>query len=131
MVFLASQASHPVAAELVRDYGGSFRHHTLLLEDAESLMEAYQKALLALRKALEWEATAIVADLTGGTKPMAAGLVLALTGRGVVFSYVGGEARDPARAGSWPGRSGSGSWRTPRPGSALRSGRASPGPGTP
>ncbi|BDG19019.1 CRISPR-associated protein [Thermus thermophilus] len=95
VVFLASQASHPVAAELVRDYGGSFRHHTLLLEDAESLMEAYQKALLALRKALEWEATAIVADLTGGTKPMAAGLVLALTGRGVVFSYVGGEARDP------------------------------------
>ena len=95
VVFLASHASHPVAAELLRDYGASFRHHTLLLEDAESLLEAYQKALLALRKALEWEAKAIVADLTGGTKPMAAGLTLALTGRGVVFSYVGGERRDP------------------------------------
>ncbi|MGC8875551.1 TIGR02710 family CRISPR-associated CARF protein [Thermus sp.] len=95
VVFLASQQSHPVAAELLRDYGASFRHHTLLLEDAESLLEAYQKALLALRKALEWEAKAIVADLTGGTKPMAAGLTLALTGRGVVFSYVGGERRDP------------------------------------
>jgi len=95
VVFLASQESHPVAAELLRDYGASFRHHTLLLEDAESLLEAYQKALLALRKALEWEAKAIVADLTGGTKPMAAGLTLALTGRGVVFSYVGGERRDP------------------------------------
>jgi CRISPR-associated protein (TIGR02710 family) len=95
VVFLASQASHPVAAELLRDYGASFRHHTLLLEDAESLLEAYQNALLALRKALEWEAKAIVADLTGGTKPMAAGLTLALTGRGVVFSYVGGERRDP------------------------------------
>jgi CRISPR-associated protein (TIGR02710 family) len=95
VVFLASQASHPVAAELLRDYGASFRQHTLLLEDAESLLEAYQKALLALRKALEWEAKAIVADLTGGTKPMAAGLTLALTGRGVVFSYVGGERRDP------------------------------------
>jgi CRISPR-associated protein (TIGR02710 family) len=95
VVFLASQASHPVDAELLRDYGASFRHHTLLLEDAESLLEAYQKALLALRKALEWEAKAIVADLTGGTKPMAAGLTLALTGRGVVFSYVGGERRDP------------------------------------
>jgi len=33
VVFLASQASHPVAAELLRDYGASFRHHTLLLED--------------------------------------------------------------------------------------------------
>ncbi|MGC8905389.1 TIGR02710 family CRISPR-associated CARF protein [Thermus sp.] len=95
VVFLASQQSHPVAAELLKDYGASFRHHTLLLEDAESLLEAYQKALLALRKALEWEAKAIVADLTGGTKPMAAGLTLALTGRGVVFSYVGGERRDP------------------------------------
>lgn len=95
VVFLASQESHPVAAELLRDYGNSFRHHTLLLEDAESLLEAYQKALQALRKALEWEAKTIVADLTGGTKPMAAGLALALTGRGVVFSYVGGQQRDP------------------------------------
>ncbi|GLV48960.1 CRISPR-associated protein [Thermus sp. LT1-2-5] len=95
VIFLASQETHPVAAELVRDYGGSLRHHTFLLEDAESLLESYQAALKALKKALEWEATAIVADLTGGTKPMAAGLVLALTGRGVVFSYVGGEKRDP------------------------------------
>ncbi|MEZ0322341.1 MAG: TIGR02710 family CRISPR-associated CARF protein [Thermus sp.] len=103
VVFLASQASHPVAAELVRDYGGAFRHHTLLLEDAESLLESYQVALKALKKALEWEATALVADLTGGTKPMAAGLVLALTGRGVVFSYVGGERRDPETGRVLPG----------------------------
>ncbi|GAB5601683.1 hypothetical protein FJNA_02070 [Thermus sp. FJN-A] len=74
VVFLASQQSHPVAAELVRDYGASLRHHTLLLADAESLLEAYQVALKALKKALEWEAASIVADLTGGTKPMAAGL---------------------------------------------------------
>lgn len=94
VIFVASQESHPVAAELVKDYGTALRHHTFLLEDAESLMEAYQVAVKALRKALEWEATAIVADLTGGTKPMAAGLVLATTGRGVVFSYVGGERRD-------------------------------------
>ncbi|KGQ21365.1 TIGR02710 family CRISPR-associated CARF protein [Thermus filiformis] len=94
VVFLASQDSFPVAGELVRDYGDGLRHHTLLVEDAESLLESYQKALEALQKALEWEATAIVADLTGGTKPMAAGLVLALTGRGVTFSYVGGKERD-------------------------------------
>ncbi|APD10324.1 MULTISPECIES: TIGR02710 family CRISPR-associated CARF protein [Thermus] len=103
VVFLASQDSHPVAAELVRDYGGSFRHHTLLVEDTESLLKAYQVALKALAKALEWEATAIVADLTGGTKPMAAGLVLALTGRGVVFSYVGGERRDRETGRVLPG----------------------------
>lgn len=104
VVFLASQQTHPVAAELVRDYGGSFRHHTLLLEDEESLLEAHRKAQEALKKALEWEAQAIVADLTGGTKPMAAGLVLALTGRGVVFSYVGGEARDPETGRVLPGK---------------------------
>jgi CRISPR-associated protein (TIGR02710 family) len=94
VVFLASQQSYPVAAELVRDYGNAFRHHTVLIEDAESLLETYQGAIKALRKALEWEATSLVADLTGATKPMAAGLVLALTGRGVVFSYVGGQERD-------------------------------------
>lgn len=103
VVFLASQETLPVAAGLLQDYRGGFRHHTLLLEDAESLLEAYQTALKALRKALEWEATAIVADLTGGTKPMAAGLVLALTGRGVVFSYVGGEKRDPETGRVLPG----------------------------
>ncbi|WP_038056710.1 TIGR02710 family CRISPR-associated CARF protein [Thermus amyloliquefaciens] len=103
VVFLASQATLPVAAELIRDYAGSFRYHTLLLEDAENLLEAYQVALKALKKALEWEASAIVADLTGGTKPMTAGLVLALSGRGVVFSYVGGERRDPDTGRVLPG----------------------------
>lgn len=103
VVFVASQESHPVAAELVRDYGSAFRHHTLLLEDAESLLEAYQAGLKALKKALEWEASAIVADLTGATKPMVAGLALALTGRGVVFSYVGGERRDPETGRVLPG----------------------------
>ena len=95
VVFLASQQSQTTVAEVLKAWEGSFRHHTLLLEDAESLLEAYQAATKALKKALEWEASAIIADLTGATKPMAAGLVLALTGRGVVFSYVGGEQRDP------------------------------------
>ncbi|WP_117236922.1 TIGR02710 family CRISPR-associated CARF protein [Thermus sediminis] len=95
VVFLASQQSQTTVAEVLKTWEGSFRHHTLLLEDAESLMEAYQAATRALKKALEWEATALIADLTGATKPMAAGLVLALTGRGVTFSYVGGEKRDP------------------------------------
>ncbi|MDM7324570.1 MAG: TIGR02710 family CRISPR-associated CARF protein, partial [Thermus sp.] len=103
VVLVASQKTLPVAAELVRDYGESLRFHTIPLEDAESLLEAYQVALEALNKALEWDATSIVADLTGGTKPMAAGLVLALTGRGVTFSYVGGARRDPETGRVLPG----------------------------
>ncbi|PZA07273.1 MULTISPECIES: TIGR02710 family CRISPR-associated CARF protein [unclassified Meiothermus] len=96
VVFIASQDSQVVAAELVREYGANLRHHTFLLDDPESLTESYRVAQQALRKALEWEARSVVADVTGGTKPMVAGVVLALSGRGVTFSYVGGEQRDEA-----------------------------------
>jgi CRISPR-associated protein (TIGR02710 family) len=94
VVFVASQGSQAVAGELIRRYGGGLRYHTLLLDDPESLGEVFRKGREALHKALEWEARAIVADITGGTKTMSAGLVLALTGQGVTFSYVGGEQRD-------------------------------------
>ncbi|WP_337867917.1 TIGR02710 family CRISPR-associated CARF protein [Meiothermus sp.] len=94
VVFVASQGSQAAAGELIRRYGGSLRYHTLLLDDPEDLGEVFRKGRLALQKALEWEARVIVADITGGTKTMSAGLVLALTGQGVTFSYVGGEARD-------------------------------------
>lgn len=94
VVFIASQGSQVVAAELVREYGATLRHHTLLLDNPEDLLESYRTAQRALRKALEWEARSVTADITGGTKPMVAGVVLALSGRGVTFSYVGGDQRD-------------------------------------
>ncbi|AWR87844.1 TIGR02710 family CRISPR-associated CARF protein [Meiothermus taiwanensis] len=95
VILVASQGSQAVAGELVRRYGDGLRYHTLLLDDPEDLGEVFRKGRLALQKALEWEARAIVADITGGTKTMSAGLVLALTGQGVTFSYVGGQQRDP------------------------------------
>ncbi|GIW33975.1 TIGR02710 family CRISPR-associated CARF protein [Meiothermus sp.] len=94
VVFVASQGSQPVAGELVRRYGDALRFHTLLLDDPEDMGEIFRKAREALRKALDWEAQVIVADITGGTKTMAAGVVLALSGQGVTFSYVGGAKRD-------------------------------------
>ncbi|GIW29287.1 MAG: CRISPR-associated protein [Meiothermus sp.] len=94
VIFIASQGSQVVSAELIQRYRAELRYHTLLLDDPEDLGEVFRKGRLALQKALEWEARAIVADITGGTKTMSAGLVLALTGQGVTFSYVGGEARD-------------------------------------
>ncbi len=96
VVFIASQGSQVVAAELVREYGANLRHHTFLLDDPESFIDSYRVAQQALRKALEWEARSVVADISGGTKPMVAGVVLALSGQGVTFSYVGGEQRDEA-----------------------------------
>lgn len=94
VVFVASQGSQPVAGELIRRYGKGLRYHTFLLDDPENLGEVFRKGREALQKALEWEARVMVADITGGTKTMSAGLVLALTGQGVTFSYVGGEQRD-------------------------------------
>ncbi|MGK0617956.1 TIGR02710 family CRISPR-associated CARF protein [Meiothermus cerbereus] len=94
VVFVASQGTQAVAGELVRRYGNALRFHTLLLDDPEDLGEVFRKGREALQKALEWEARTIVADITGGTKTMSAGMVLALTGQGVTFSYVGGEQRD-------------------------------------
>lgn len=94
VVLVASQGSQPVAGELVRQYGSGLRFHTLLLDNPEDLGEVFRKGREALQKALEWEARVLVADITGGTKTMSAGLVLALTGQGVTFSYVGGQQRD-------------------------------------
>lgn len=94
VVFVASQSSYPVAGDLLRQYGGQFNHHTLLINDHEDLNEAYRKGLEALQKALEWDGRPILADISGGTKTMVAGLTLALSGKGVTFSYVGGSQRD-------------------------------------
>lgn len=94
VIFIASQRTQVVSAELINRYRAALRYHTLLLDDPEDLGEVFRKGRSALQKALEWEARAIVADITGGTKTMSAGLVLALTGQGVTFSYVGGVQRD-------------------------------------
>ncbi|RIH87598.1 CRISPR-associated protein [Meiothermus luteus] len=94
VVFVASQWSYPVAGELLKRYGDQFRHHTLLLDDHEDLGEAYRKGMEALQKALEWDGRPVLVDISGGTKTMVAGLVLALSGKGITFSYVGGTKRD-------------------------------------
>lgn len=90
VLLIASQGSQQVASQVRQEFVGELRMYTILLDDAESLRESYDAA----KRALEWEAQVITADLTGGTKPMVAGLTLALSGQGVTFSYVGGEARD-------------------------------------
>jgi len=94
-ILIASEDTMGTAAQLRESYPEvSFR--TLLLNDPENLTESFRLARKALSMAKKLEAKAIVADITGGTKPMTAGLVLALSGLGVVFSYVGGTRRDPA-----------------------------------
>jgi len=94
LILIASQQTLGIAAR-VREEFPEIHAHVLSLTDAESLSEAFALGREALRLARVWDSRAVVADITGGTKPMTAGVTLALSGQGVTFSYVGGEARDP------------------------------------
>lgn len=94
VVLIASQGSQAIAGRISGEFRGELLIYTVLIDDAESLSQSYTAAQRALERALEWEAMLITADLTGGTKPMVAGLTLALSGRGVTFSYVGGDTRN-------------------------------------
>jgi len=103
VILLASQDTLEVAARLRSEFP-ELRHHVLVIDDSESLTEAFRKAREALVLARSWESRAIVAEIAGGTKPMTAGLTLALSGMGVTFSYVGGAERDPSTGRVVPGR---------------------------
>jgi len=94
VLLIASQDTMGVASEL-REAFPELEVKAFLLDDPESLRESFRLARRVYLEARERGAQSIVADITGGTKPMTAGLTLALSGLGVVFSYVGGERRDP------------------------------------
>ena len=68
------------------------------IDDPESLSEAFDKSNDLMAR-LEGEIVHI--NFTGGTKPMVAGLMLASSGSGCIYSYVGsksmeGRAKDGA-----------------------------------
>lgn len=94
LLLLASQDSLGVAAAIRSSYP-QLESRVQLIEDPENLIEAFRAARKAYKTAKEWGARVILADITGGTKPMTSGLTLALSGLGVTFVYVGGEQRDP------------------------------------
>ncbi|NPA76404.1 MAG: TIGR02710 family CRISPR-associated protein [Candidatus Diapherotrites archaeon] len=93
LLLLASQDSLETAASVRRAFS-DLRSQILVIEDAEDLIEAFRAARKAYARAKQWEAKVVIADLSGGTKPMTAGTALALSGLGVTFSYVGGLERD-------------------------------------
>jgi len=94
VLLLASQETLGTVARVQEEFP-EIEFRTLILGDAESLTESFRRAREAYRWAKERGARTLVADITGGTKPMTAGATLALSGMGVVFSYVGGSKRDP------------------------------------
>jgi len=93
LLLLASQDSLDTAASIRRSFN-DLHSQVLIIEDAESLIESFKTTRKAYSIAKRWEAKAVIADLSGGTKPMTAGAALALSGLGVTFSYIGGGKRD-------------------------------------
>lgn len=77
-------------------------HDLIVTPDGEDLLVSVAKLLKDVPELLEqWQLNFedLSADYTGGTKTMAAAVVLALTSHGCLFSYVGGVERDKAGTG--------------------------------
>lgn len=94
-VFIVSAASLPYAEKALAVARPS-KYKVIQLNDAEDMTEMYVKGRYAYRLLREEGVEEFYADPTGGTKVMAAGLVLALAGLGFTFVYVGGDKRDHA-----------------------------------
>ena len=97
--FFASQQSVDLIGEIKKSVP-EIRDHKVLVDDAEDLIHCYERAL----ECFDWVEQAIpgcdkIADVTGGTKAMTAGLAIAAVARGAAFSYVGGDQRDRAGLG--------------------------------
>ncbi len=93
VILIASQETLAVVSTVMQEYP-ELTYQTVLVDDPESLVAAFRAARECLSIAKKWEASAILADISGGTKPMTAGVTLALAGLGITFSYVGGTKRD-------------------------------------
>jgi len=88
-VFIASDRSLPVAEKAV-SVAKPPKYRIIKLDDPDDMSEAYRVGRQAYRLFREEGVEELFADPTGGTKVMAAGLVLALAGLNFTFIYVTG-----------------------------------------
>lgn len=74
----------------------NFSYSEVMVENEENLVNCYEVAVKAIQifQAKGYRSADTLIDLTGGTKPMSAGLVLAGSSKGFTFCYVGGKDRD-------------------------------------
>lgn len=94
LVLITSRLTAGAAFDIASAAGLDGRTEVVDLEDVEELGSCLDAARMALKRAYAHGPAALVVDFTGGTKAMAAGLVLAAAGRDVTFSYIGGAQRD-------------------------------------
>jgi len=93
VVFLASERSLPYVEKALAQVPVP-GHKALRIGNPEDMNEVFAAGRKAYRLLKEAGVGAFLADPTGGTKTMAAGLTLALAGLGFTFVYVGGNKRD-------------------------------------
>ena len=97
--FIHSKETLRTVEEILESTDIDFEYSLVKIEDPESLSESFEKSNDLMAR-LEGELVHI--NFTGGTKPMVAGLVLASSGSGCIYSYVGSksmEGRDKDGAG--------------------------------
>ena len=96
--FIHSKEPLRTVEEILENVNFDFEYSLVKIDDPESLNEVFEKSNDLMAR-LEGEIVHI--NFTGGTKPMVAGLVLASSGSGCIYSYVGsksmnGRAKDGA-----------------------------------
>lgn len=104
VIFFASRESRPMVRQVIEP-ALEYRPldlHIVVTPDGQDLVVSVAALLNEVPGLLlQWEVAFadLRADYTGGTKTMSAAVVLALTGHGSRFSYVGGVERDKAGLG--------------------------------
>lgn len=99
IIYFASKSSRPTIRKEIepRLAHCPIDHEIIVTPDEQNLVESVEILLREVPRCLQlWNCTfeELTGDYTGGTKTMSAALVLALSGRGGKFSYVGGLERD-------------------------------------
>jgi len=99
--FIASQETNPIIGKIVENTNLDIgKYRSAIIDDAESIIEAYEISRDIIRKIKkEYPTARIFINHTGGTKSMSAGIVLAGSEYGCSFVYVGGEKRDKGGVG--------------------------------
>ncbi len=104
VIYFSSRDTRRVVRESIEP-ALSFRpldHEMIVTPDEQDLLSsvaALRAGLPAILQLWGLDYADLVGDYTGGTKTMSAALVLALTGKGCRYSYVGGLERDKAGLG--------------------------------
>ena len=102
LFFLATKDSHLSASEYLAKLPDNLEVQIILTENPNDLAVTYQSFRHALLKLplLKSDPNSILCNITGGTKPMSAALMMLATEFELPMTYVGGSRRDKSGVGT-------------------------------